>query len=82
MHIGFFLMYAVTCYLLNHVLQYHYYAACSTSLLGFLGFAPSPYCQFVDTSLKLVQWAPLAAIVPFVNLNIQNAHHPHPPQLR
>lgn len=73
MHLHFFFLYALTCYLMHHVLAYHFYTMCSTSLLGFLGFAPTPYCQFVDKALKVVQWAPLGAAVPFLRL-----YPPHP----
>lgn len=58
----FWLVYAVTCAVLHHILSSHYQAACSPSWWSFLD--ASPYCAVVHKALHVLSAGPLLAALP------------------
>jgi len=61
--------YAVSCFLLHHVLQHHYFQMCRSSIFSAFTLGSSPYCTFVDNSLRVLQWSPLLAAAPLLQQN-------------
>jgi len=66
MQIRTLLAYAVSCFLLNNVLQSHYFYVCRSSILSIFALDPGVYCQFVDKSLRALQWSPLIVAAPLL----------------
>jgi hypothetical protein len=58
--------YSVSCFLLNNVLQSHYFHVCRSSVFSIFALDPSVYCQLVDRSLHALQWSPLAVAAPLL----------------
>jgi len=75
MRVAPLLGYSISCYLLNAVLQHHYFYACRSSLLSLFIADGSTYCQFIDHALKALQWSPLIVAGPLL-LNTQHAGRP------
>lgn len=57
----FWAVYALTCFLLHHLLATHYSNACRPSWWSF-GFDSSAYCAFVHKALHALQAGPLLAV--------------------
>lgn len=60
------LVYATSCFLLNNVLQYHYFNACRASIFHVFTLGESGYCAFIDKSLQALQWSPLIVAAPLL----------------
>lgn len=65
-------LYATSCWLLNNVLQYHYFHACRASLLSIFLSNSSWYCSLLDASLKALQWSPLIVAGPLLLKNFDH----------
>lgn len=73
MHLGFYLAYSICCFLLNHVLQHHYFSVCKTSLASLFALHPSAYCHFVDKTLKVLQFSPIFIATPLIQQHARRA---------
>jgi hypothetical protein len=60
------LAYAVSCFLLNNVLQNHYFHVCRSSILSIFALDQGAYCQLVDRSLRALQWSPIIVAAPLL----------------
>jgi hypothetical protein len=68
--------YAVSCFLLNNVLQAHYYGACRSSVFALFTLGQSGYCHFIDSCLKVLQWSPVLVAAPMLlEDHWRNRHH-------
>lgn len=60
--------YSVSCFLLHHVLQHHYWWACRSTIFSIFLTNGSTYCTLIDNSLKALQWSPVVFAIPlFLN---------------
>jgi hypothetical protein len=66
MRIRTLLAYSVSCFLLNNVLQAHYFHVCRSSIFSIFALDPGAYCQLVDRSLRALQWSPIIVAAPLL----------------
>lgn len=63
--------YAVSCFLLNNVLQLHYFQYCRSNIFTLFTLGQTGYCTFVDGCLKALQWSPIVVAAPlFLKRNL------------
>lgn len=63
--LGGLALYSTSCWCLHHLLLGHYYTACRSSILAFV-LPDTPYCTFVDASLRVLQCSPLLVAAPLL----------------
>lgn len=66
-------LYATSCWLLNNVLQHHYFHECRGSLLSIFLSDNGWYCHFVDAALKALQWSPIIVAGPILLRNFEHS---------
>lgn len=64
--IHFLVAYAVSCFLLNHVLQFHYFQYCRSNIFALFTLGQSGYCAFVEKCLQILQWSPVVVAAPML----------------
>lgn len=58
-------LYSTSCWCLHNLLLGHYYTSCRSSLLAMI-FPDTPYCAFVNASLRVLQCSPLVVAAPLL----------------
>ena len=76
-HVAVLAAYSTSCWLLNNVLQHHYFYSCRASLLSIFLANSSWYCSFVDSALKALQWSPLIVAGPILLRNFDHGFFLH-----
>lgn len=78
MHFAGLTAYAASCWLLNNVLQYHYFRMCRGTVFALFFVGQSGYCAFVDNCLFALQWSPVLVATPILLKKLRDS--PFPPQ--